>query len=307
MMTRSRFTDSRRPYFWCEQGLLNVGLSPTAVAIYCALAARANQADQCWPSQERIARQLGITRRTVIRGIRALCQKGLVKKTPIYDKGRRRGANLYELVDLPDGIYSKGRFGGDIRVTIHGDKRDTPMVTNETHPWCHQSTSNKEPLNKEAGNEEGAGPPPDLLLDMLAKQFEAESGHPPTLTGKQMDRWADLRRQHPASLLKAKIAAWPDHPLPRSFTGNRTFGAFLQWFDDIVIERHEAVAASVLTAAQLSAEMRAGSPLGRERYRELIGEITDRDAKARTLIACGEAPDLEDAHAIIAACDPESA
>jgi len=131
-MTRTLFKDSRRPYFWCERALLELGLTTDAVAVYCLLAARANETDQCWPSYTRIASQLGISRRTAIRAVGTLCRRGLLRKRTVRREGSKARINLYELMDIP--LDAKGGVPesptGASQSPI-GDCQGTPLVTPE--------------------------------------------------------------------------------------------------------------------------------------------------------------------------------
>jgi DNA-binding MarR family transcriptional regulator len=57
-----------------------VSLGPSGIAVYCVLAKYANNlTHKAFPSHGRIARQLGISRRTVIRKLKKLQELGLIE------------------------------------------------------------------------------------------------------------------------------------------------------------------------------------------------------------------------------------
>ncbi|MBI5866935.1 MAG: helix-turn-helix domain-containing protein [candidate division Zixibacteria bacterium] len=236
-MARSLLKDDRDPWFWCDNRLLDAGLSVRAIGVYCVLARYADKSRRSFPGIRRIARTLQIGSASVLRAIDELVEGGLVKKTPRFDPSGDRTSHLYRLLSI--------RAGGR-------SATETPV-----------------PLEKQ--------------------------GVPPQKHGCLI---------HPEELLWAKIAAWWDHPLPRTFRGNRTFPAFLQWFDDIALNGDAPPPGRVVSPDECRAALREGSPAGRKYYREIVGDITDANAKIRTLIAEGVADDSPDARAIIAACDP---
>jgi len=278
-MTRSHFKDSRRPYFWCERALLELGLTTDELAIYCLLAAHANEKDQCWPSYQRMASQLGICRRTAIRAVNTLSARGLLRKRTLLKELSRTRINLYELCAVPP--QAKG-----------GDCGTPPLVTVE-----HQEQG----TIKQGVEGGGRVSNPDGLLDLLSEGFLRKHGHRPTYTKSQLGRWAELRRLHPEPLLTAKIAAWWEYPLPATFRGNRTFGAFLQWFDDISLNGSGPAPGRVLTDDELRTALHEGTPLGQREFRELVGTLAE-DAQIRLLLKEGLANDEDDARVIIAAC-----
>ena len=295
-MTRTLFKDSRRPYFWAEKGLLRMGLSATAIAYYCVLADAADSQDRCWPSYRRISGYLRISRRTAIRVAKELVSKGAVRKRLMVDPKSGHQVVCYELVDLPrassDGDYMSPV--GDTQSPL-GDKNDTGSVTPE---HLYQGV-------REQGIEEEANCPilADLLLEHFSVGFLERAHHRPRFTRPQLEDWRRLRRLHPEALLRAKIDAWWSHPCTR-LTGNRPFGSFLQWFDDIAIPQYSTEPAGIpSTDMDWKHEMLAASPQGVGRYQQLVHGITDHDAKARTVakeIDCDE----QESEQIIAICDP---
>lgn len=65
-----------------------------------SMADRANESHKCWPSQRRLEQDTCLNRKTIIKCIQSLEQKGLIMKCA-EKKGRLNRINVYQLVGVP--------------------------------------------------------------------------------------------------------------------------------------------------------------------------------------------------------------
>lgn len=84
------------------------GLSAPARAVLVALGWMANERDECWPSQSKLAEMTSLTDRTVRTALAALEADGLITRTPQHRGfGRGRTSDLYTV--CRDAAYRKNR------------------------------------------------------------------------------------------------------------------------------------------------------------------------------------------------------
>lgn len=82
--------------------------SQTLKLIILKLADNANDNGECFPSYQHIAEQCEVSKRTVIRAINTLCEKGFLIKKPSYkNEGKEQGSNRY-IITLQG---SRGDYG----------------------------------------------------------------------------------------------------------------------------------------------------------------------------------------------------
>ena len=119
-------------------------LSRTAKLVYEQLLSYMRQRDFCWPSQQRIADDLGtVSRRTVIRAIRELYERGFIEK---WRRGLNR-TNVYFINPLDFTRSFKLRTGpilvscGKCQIDTPGSDTPAPLVVPESHP---KQTNQKE-------------------------------------------------------------------------------------------------------------------------------------------------------------------
>jgi len=95
--------------------------------VLMALADMANDAGVCWPSYLTLARKANISRRSAIRYMHSLINKGLVRKEYRTDysdpNDLKQTSNLYTIVVTPSTLPS------DIHDTTPSDNSVTPLVT----------------------------------------------------------------------------------------------------------------------------------------------------------------------------------
>ncbi len=105
--------------FWIEDAVIDrhgPQIGAIGVAVYAYLARRADRQGVCFPSYQTVARQLNLSRRTVITYIRLLEQQGLlVAATRSANKGKVRAANAYRLASLHP---AESRTGGGAAVAL---------------------------------------------------------------------------------------------------------------------------------------------------------------------------------------------
>lgn len=100
-------------------------VSITEKALLLVLAERADKKGTCWPSYNTLARDLGCSRRTVIRGVQSLAQKDLIRPKHRASKYGGHTSNVYQL-----GVA----YDRDLVPPCHHPS-DTV-----TPGWCHSDT-----------------------------------------------------------------------------------------------------------------------------------------------------------------------
>lgn len=94
--------EPQRTGFWYTQIpnyiLRDTRLTSTAFRLYAALASYANAEKVCWPGQQRLAQDLGVSERTIRVRLKELEEAGYIT---IRRRGRQQ-TNVYCLKDLPD-------------------------------------------------------------------------------------------------------------------------------------------------------------------------------------------------------------
>ena len=290
-MKRDQLRDSRPPFYQIDHDLLDRSLSAYAIAGYNVLARHADRQRQCFPSVRHIAKLLSIGVGSVRRALDDLIAVKAIRQTPRTDEHGDRTSNLYELLPL----WKGGCSATDTPVPpqIHG-------VPLQTH-GCSATDTELDPIELEPMKEREASAR-DPLWVRFTQGFRTRYGHIPRRSSSQKRGWMELVGMHTPGLLAAKIDAWWGHPLPHNFVGNRTVGAFVQWFDDISVPSAEP-AHTTLPVADWRSEMLEGTPLGVRKLQELFDDVTEPDARVRTLVQGGYAHDDNDAQRIVDVCD----
>lgn len=92
---------------------------------YIALCRYADKAGECWPSYATIAKCMSASRRTAMRAVQSLVDKGLVAYQEQKDASGDPTSNLYTINDAEEGVVTESHQGGD---TV------SPGVVTECHP-----------------------------------------------------------------------------------------------------------------------------------------------------------------------------
>jgi biotin operon repressor len=100
-----------------------------ALAVYCVLAAHADDRGRCYPSQATIADLLGVSARTVKRAVARLQQVGHVR---VLEQGGGRGRSTHYLLPaqgrkgvtrVTPGVTNDDRKGGTLHADEHLEQR----------------------------------------------------------------------------------------------------------------------------------------------------------------------------------------
>lgn len=92
----------RRSWFWAHNAIWDVpDLSAHAILVYLYLCRCADAGGTCWPSRSTIARACRISKDTVDRAIKQLCERGLLLKEPRQGPDGAYSSNLYTILDPP--------------------------------------------------------------------------------------------------------------------------------------------------------------------------------------------------------------
>jgi hypothetical protein len=82
----------------------NPNISAPAKAVYLVLIMYRNDTtDMCWPSNATIARGVGCSERTVIRGLMELADKGVIERVPRFVEGRQT-TSITHLIDMTGNV-----------------------------------------------------------------------------------------------------------------------------------------------------------------------------------------------------------
>ncbi len=116
--------------------ITDTDLSPYAVRVYCYLVRRANDEARAWPSVRRVARETGMTDKTVRRAVAALEETGWVNVERTYNPAEERHeVNRYTVWGTKGGVGYEIRQGSDT-VAPPGGVPDTseldPSLTTST-------------------------------------------------------------------------------------------------------------------------------------------------------------------------------
>lgn len=148
-------------------------LVSTHKLILLSLADQADDSGYCWPSFQHTANRTGLTRRTVIRAIAELEQRGVLQRIPRSSGGRHNTNDYRIIVDALREMVTQDHHSSDTESPLvvtddhymvtddhyHSDTRSLPLVTDD-----HQGSdrvSPESPMNHQLnhqGNREGNPP-----------------------------------------------------------------------------------------------------------------------------------------------------
>lgn len=111
---------------WAVNWALNEQLpSPMSKLLLVALANFANDEDEAWPHLETLESMVGVSKRTVLRGLRELCDGGWISRLQGFADGPRGGlvkVNSVYRLNLPETVTRRCGHGAD----RPGQLRETP-------------------------------------------------------------------------------------------------------------------------------------------------------------------------------------
>ncbi len=131
--------------------ITDTDLSPYAVRVYCYLVRRANDEARAWPSVRRVARETGMTDKTVRRAVSALETSGWVNVERTYNPAEERHeVNRYTVWGTKGGVGYELLQGGDT-VDPPGGVPDTteldPSLTTSTELVASNGEKTERPRN----------------------------------------------------------------------------------------------------------------------------------------------------------------
>lgn len=107
---------------------------PMHKLVLLKLADNANDNGECYPSYHHIAKECEISKRTAMRAVDSLCEKGLLIKQPRYlIGGKEQTSNFYAIV-LPSLHGSVTVTPGVVTQSHQGSDTESPGVVSQSHP-----------------------------------------------------------------------------------------------------------------------------------------------------------------------------
>jgi hypothetical protein len=95
----------RPPWAWFDKRIITRygrQLGPHDIAVYMALTVHADgELQTCFPSYQTIAKQIGVSKPTVLKAIKLLLTLHLIMKQAMQSPEGDAGPNLYTLLDIP--------------------------------------------------------------------------------------------------------------------------------------------------------------------------------------------------------------
>ena len=124
---------------WAVNWALNEQLPSTmSKLLLVALANFANDEDEAWPHLETLESMVGVSKRTVLRGLRELCDGGWISRLQGFADGPRGGlvkVNSVYRLNLPETVTRRCGHGADrpgqLRETPSQVRSDTDVTTVE--------------------------------------------------------------------------------------------------------------------------------------------------------------------------------
>lgn len=107
-MTAQYVTDGRPGVFWMHDAIYDhyaPRIGVYGIAVYGMLCRRANAEKHCWPSLNRMAKDLGISRPTVVSALDTLQKEGLISRRQREEEGKGHISTSYTLL-YPDTLVN---------------------------------------------------------------------------------------------------------------------------------------------------------------------------------------------------------
>lgn len=132
-------------FFTCENDVFKLPLTPTEKLTYILLVRYADSNHRAWPSYERLAREVGCSRRQVIKCVRSLNDNGLLKK-----EARPNQSNVYLIYPSRffkvNTVHQRSEFDAPQGVITHhpGSEFDTPNNEQYNYHFINNNLSSEE-------------------------------------------------------------------------------------------------------------------------------------------------------------------
>lgn len=107
---------------------------PMHKLVLLKLADNANDNGECYPSYHHIAKECEISKRTVMRAVDSLCEKGLLIKQPRYLIGGKEQTSNFYVIVLPSLHGSVTVTPGVVSQSHRGSDTESPGVVSQSHP-----------------------------------------------------------------------------------------------------------------------------------------------------------------------------
>lgn len=128
---------SRRNFFIVDNGIFDESLQIEALdkLVYiCLLRYADNNSRECFPGMQKIADDIGISKRRVITAIERLSEKSLIEKTTRYDNKGSQKSNLYIVFDANEVIHNlSNKQPEGVNVVHGGGERGALWGVNDVH------------------------------------------------------------------------------------------------------------------------------------------------------------------------------
>lgn len=141
-------------------------------ALYCVLLSYAWNKNECYPNQETIAEDLGVTRRTVIRWLEELKEYGLIEVVKRKTEDDQFKSNLYIIRDLRE-VYELS--------TTHVTNSSHDRVTKLTHDRVTNSSHKEYAFEKDykskktrTRKEKKSKKPPAVIAEKFSQVFNRQ-------------------------------------------------------------------------------------------------------------------------------------
>ena len=107
---------------------------PMHKLVLLKLADNANDNSECYPSYHHIAKECEISKRTAMRAVDSLCEKGLLIKQPRYLIGGKEQTSNFYVIVLPSLHGSVTVTPGVVSQSHQGSVTESPGVVSQSHP-----------------------------------------------------------------------------------------------------------------------------------------------------------------------------
>ena len=107
---------------------------PMHKLVLLKLADNANDNGECYPSYHHIAKECEISKRTAMRAVDSLCEKGLLIKQPRYLIGGKEQTSNFYVIVLPSLHGSVTVTPGVVSQSHRGSVTESPGVVSQSHP-----------------------------------------------------------------------------------------------------------------------------------------------------------------------------
>lgn len=136
---------------------------PMHKLVLLKLADNANDNGECYPSYHHIAKECEISKRTAMRAVDSLCEKGLLIKQPRYLIGGKEQTSNFYVIVLPSLHGSVTVTPGVVTQSHQGSDTESPGVVSQSHPNQSYITSKENikdippciPLEEKHANQDG--------------------------------------------------------------------------------------------------------------------------------------------------------